>query len=236
MLIFIIALLVAVLVFFLLKPPRVNSVQKQEIQKLNVIMPNEAVKKITEEAEKIKQTKQNSKEIIKTEAEMPNFKIKLPLELQKFVWYLCLEKNFCYTTFLSVLYEESKFDQYAKGENYNKTKTRILSRDLGYAGLNDRFKEEHAAFAGVNEDKFDYFNPYHNIRSSLNRLCYIRRYWLRNGVNGDENLWFYMLNSYNLGIKGFTDHLSYGGSLSREYNQRILKWKTMLEIEGRLPY
>jgi hypothetical protein len=43
-----------------------------------------------------------------------------------------------------------------------------------------------------------------------------------------------MLNSYNSGIKGFTDHLSDGGSLSREYDQKILKWKTMLETEGRL--
>jgi hypothetical protein len=121
MLIFLLALLAAILVFFLLKPPRVNSVQKQK-QKLNVVVPNEAVKRISKEAEKIKQT---NKEIIKTEAQMPEYNIKLPLELQKFIWYLCSEKQFCYTIFLAVLYEESKFDQYAEGKIIIKRKQEL---------------------------------------------------------------------------------------------------------------
>lgn len=230
MMIFLIALLVAVLIFILIPTYPKQKQEKQKI-KINLIMPNKVVESMMTEARVVNKKRS---EIIKVEAEMPKYNLKLPLELQKFIWFLCLEKGLTYETFLAIMREESRLDQYAEGKNYNKTKTKIMSRDLGYMGLNDRFKEEHAAFAGVSKDKFDYFNPYHNIRSSMNRLCYIRKYWIRNGVNGDENLWFYMLNSYNMGIEGYKRYLDYNDDLSREYDQKILKWKEMLEVEEML--
>jgi hypothetical protein len=205
--------------------------------------PAQVLFKQTQEEELVVETQDTYIEFVETpfldevaqEVVMPTYEINVPLEWQEFGWDICQQHSFPYETWLAVMRQESGFNLKAVGINYAKDNKTILSKDLGLMGLNDRFKETHASAAGIPIDEFDYFNPYHNIKAGIIELVNHRDYWYAQGINGDENVWIYMLNSYNMGRGGYSNYIASRGSISRIYDQKILKWKTMLEMEGRLP-
>jgi membrane-bound lytic murein transglycosylase MltF len=123
------------------------------------------------------------------------------------------------------MYQESKMNPNAVNVNNNNTK------DEGLCQLNNQYSKTFASRAGIYN--FDPFNIKHNIKTAIVHLADLREYWIEQDYTSEEDLWYAILNSYNLGVTGYTDYMINTGKNSRPYDQKILEYKSMLETEGK---
>lgn len=190
--------------------------------------PNKAEKII--DVKQIIQEAQASKvevvEDVVEEISMPEYDIKLSKELQKYTYNLCNEYGLAYEMVLSLFYTESKFDIKAINKNTNG------SADKGIAQINERYSKEFSARAGIH--KYNPYNPQHNIKTAIVHINYLREYWISQGIDDEERLWWYLIGSYNRGINGFKSYVRNNKTIKTEYGKKILYYKEILETEGRL--
>lgn len=137
--------------------------------------------------------------------------ITLDESYQKYTWEWCQMLGLDYDLILALMYHESRFDVNA----YSRT------NDIGLMQVNQGNKQ------WVNElakRKIDLWEPYDNILAGLLIYKHYEDYWINKGI--EEDLFKYALNSYNMGIGGFT---SAGYPINRSYSRNILS--TMEEIQ-----
>jgi len=60
-------------------------------------------------------------------------------------------------------------------------------------------------------------------------LKYYKNYWIEQGVTDEETLYFYILNSYNMGINGYISYIRITNQLSRSYDRLVSNYKFELE-------
>lgn len=169
-----------------------------------------------------------AKEIIpveETEIKMPFYDIKLSKDLQKYTWDECQKYDLSYEYVLGVMFLESSFNIEARN-----------GKCIGLMQLNTskpRNKKESTAqwlarMTEIPKDKFDPYNPYHNIECGVYYLNYLRDKWRGKGVDEDY-LFVYIYGSYNYGFQGFIDHLKDGGNLVLKATEKIMQFKYDLE-------
>jgi hypothetical protein len=160
--------------------------------------------------------------------QMPIYNIKLPIDLQEFLWQKCKESNWDYEMILGLLYLESEgFDVKLVSLNTNG------SKDLGLAQINNNKKNMlwYAQLSGFNE-KFNPFNPKHAICACIEGLNFYREYW-RTKVS-EENLVYYVLNSYRMGEVSFGKYIKQKHKIRTDYDKNIFNYKNQLEERGKL--
>jgi membrane-bound lytic murein transglycosylase MltF len=152
--------------------------------------------------------------------------IHLSEELQNYTNEICKKYEMDYMFVLSVFATESEFKSGAKcknqvGKGYS----------VGIGQLNQNYIKWFSELTGI--ENFDIYNDKHNIEGSVAVLKFYRDYW-KNNVEGisEEDLWFFTLNSYNMGINGYKSYVRNTGEISRHYDRKVLKNKTKLEVDG----
>lgn len=151
--------------------------------------------------------------------DMPRYDIPLPLQLQKFIWKMCLDHTLSYEFVLSVIYAESNFVIGAVG----------VTKDLGLMQLNP-YNTVGWLADKVGIKNFDPMNPYHNVEAGVWYLAYIRDYWEQYGVSHERTFELILL-SYNRGINGATTHVKRLGAKAYEsgYVLKVSQFKQNLE-------
>jgi hypothetical protein len=106
------------------------------------------------------------------------------------------------------------------------------SYDLGISQQNSKFVFETASRAGIKA--FDPMNPKHSIKVCIVKLAGLRDYWINQGYDSQESLFWLILGSYNRGVSGMKRYIKYNGTLQTDYALKVAKWKEQLEVEGGL--
>lgn len=166
------------------------------------------------------------REQIKEEEEFILLDIPLSEDLQKFCFETCKEYNMDYIFVLSVFATESEFKSYAKCKNQVGN-----GYSVGIGQLNENYTKWFSELTGI--ENFDVYNDKHNIEGSIAVLKFYRDYW-KNNVDeiSEEELWYFTLNSYNMGINGYKSYIRNTGETSRHYDRKVLKNKIKLENGG----
>lgn len=166
--------------------------------------------------------------------DMPVYNINLDKKWQKLIYDLSKKNGLDYKMVISFFELESegfKLDLicYNKDSNGN-----IISYDSGIAQINSRQAEVYRQHAvnycelDSNAD-FDPLNPDHGIRAGIGGLTFYRDYWRKQGITGEEELFRYSLNSYNMGAQSYKKYIKNTGQASRSYNRAISKRMEVLD-------
>lgn len=141
---------------------------------------------------------------------------------QKYIQDLCNINNWSYELIIALIKVESNFDRAAISK----------SNCLGLMQINNRYLDFYGNLAGIKVD-----NPYNfknNIKLGISYLSYLREYWISKGITDDNSLYYYVLNSYNLGNTGYKEYVTETKNYSRTYDKKITKYKKQLEANGEL--
>jgi hypothetical protein len=154
------------------------------------------------------------------------FNIPLSEELQFYTFEMSKKYDTDYMLVMSVFATESEFKSNTKSKNQVGGKSSV-----GIGQLNENYIEWFGELTGIKN--FDIYDNRHNIEGSIAVLKFYNDYW-KNNVEGisEEDLWYYALNSYNLGIEGFKKYVRNTGKISRSYDKKVLKNKIKLEMDG----
>ncbi|MEG2348772.1 MAG: G5 domain-containing protein [Clostridia bacterium] len=154
---------------------------------------------------------------IQVDSGFREYKIKLPVEQQRFAYNLCKQYGIQYELFLAVMYKESGFNQYALGggNSYGLCQIHISN----HANLRKKL--------GVT----DFYNPYDNMTAGAYLLsAYFNS--ARKMVSGDASVEAYALNSYNMGEGTFYNLCFSKGILNRGYSNTISNYRDRLISNG----
>ncbi len=150
------------------------------------------------------------------------YDIPLTINEQEYIQNLVYSNNFSYELILSIIFAESRFDKNA-----------ISNSDcLGLMQLNEKYLNTYSKLANIENP--DPFNAIQNVTMGVAYLNYLREYWISQGVTANEQLYFYILNSYNMGVNSYKNYIKMNNTYSRTYDQIITKYKTKLEINKEL--
>lgn len=138
--------------------------------------------------------------------------ISLPEKYQKYTWEWCQMLDLDYNLVLALMYHESRF----KLDVYSRT------NDIGVMQVNENNKKWANELA---KRKIDLYEPYDNILAGLLIYKHYQDYWIVQGITG-TTLKQYALNSYNMGIGGFTRA---GFPVTRAYGRNILETREELK-------
>ena len=157
----------------------------------------------------------------------PNYEIALSEKYQNLVYELCVKNNLSYDMVLSIMYQESRFNQRAINHNTNH------SIDMGLFQLNNRFIPTHHERAVKycylpKNTFFDVWNPDHNIRAGIGNIVYLQDYWKTQGIMDEQSLERHVENSLQLGLYGYEKTIKQTGRTSREYDRLISRNKNLL--------
>jgi len=145
------------------------------------------------------------------------YDIPLTIIEQEYIQDLCNQNNLSYELVLAVVKLES---------GYNKD---LLSptNDGGLFQINLNYADFYAQLAGL--ENYDVFNFEDSCRMGIAGLKYYKNYWIEQGIIDDETLYFYMLNSYNMGTNGFISYVRTTNQISRSYDRLVSKYKFEIE-------
>ncbi len=145
------------------------------------------------------------------------YDIPLTYEQQKFVADLSEEFGLSFELIISMMKIESNYQ------------TDLISETLDYGimQLNSKNHEFFAKLSGL--EIYDVMDFYDNVTMGVNYLAYLRDYWIGRGITSEEELYFYIINSYNQGCLGYTIYKERTGLLTRTYDQKITAYKSKLE-------
>lgn len=173
------------------------------------------------------------------EDEFQKYNINLDEKWQKLTYTLCKKNDLNYEMVLSFFDLESEGFNLKLVSTNRDRKGRIVSYDYGIAQINSKNLEAYRrhAIKYCNLDskvKFDPLNPDHGIRAGIGGLAFYRDYWKAHGINGEEQLFYYSLNSYNMGANSYKNYIQKTGGVSRSYDRQIFKRKALLERDWAL--
>ncbi len=145
------------------------------------------------------------------------YNVPLTIIEQEYIQDLCNQNNLSYELVLAVVELES---------GYNKD---LLSptNDGGLFQINLNYADFYAQLAGL--ESYDVFNFEDSCRMGIAGLKYYKNYWIEQGITDDETLYFYTLNSYNMGINGYISYVRTTNQISRSYDRLVSKYKFEIE-------
>jgi hypothetical protein len=152
--------------------------------------------------------------------------IPLSEELQNYIFETSKKYDIDYMLIMSIFATESEF------KSYNKSKNQVGGgSSIGIGQLNENYIKWFGELTSI--ENFDIYNDRNNIEGSIAVLKFYNDYW-RNNAEGisEEELWFFTLNSYNMGIDGFKKYMKNTGKINREYDRKVLENKIKLEQGG----
>lgn len=79
------------------------------------------------------------------------------------------------------------------------------------------------------ENKYNAMDKFDNIRMGIAGLKFYKDYWSMYNIS-EEDMFFYITNSYNMGIGNYTKYVKKNKTLSRAHSTRILEYKMGLEL------
>jgi hypothetical protein len=165
----------------------------------------------------------NVAEEVAVEEEFQVMDIPLSEELQRYVFDMCEKHQMDFTFVLSVMQTESSFRPKAKCKNQSSR-----GYSLGLMQLNNQYIKW---YKELTEDKqFNIWDEKDNIHAGILVLKHYRDYWINQGIEDEDGLWYLTLNSYNCGVEGIKRIYKKTGIVSRSYDRKVLENK--LEIEG----
>jgi hypothetical protein len=148
--------------------------------------------------------------------------IPLSRELQEYTYEMCKEYDVDYIFALSIMRTESSFKVNAKCKNLTDN---YYSR--GLMQLNERYISEFVELTEIKD--FNINNPKHNIEGGVAKLSNLNKFWGKYEL-GEEDNWYAVTNSYNLGLNKYKKQVTSRGSFfTREYDRKVLKNKEKLE-------
>jgi hypothetical protein len=160
------------------------------------------------------------------ESDFTLLNIDLSEELQRFTYDTCEKYDMDYMYVLSVMATESEFKSKAKSKNQVGG-----GHSISYMQLNNQYIEWYIELTGIKD--FNIWNEKHNIEGGIAVLKFYRDYWKNNVEDiSEEELWYFALNSYNMGINGFKSYVRDTGEISRHYDRKVMKNKIKLEQGG----
>lgn len=145
------------------------------------------------------------------------YDIPLNINEQEYLQNLCIQADLSYELVLAIVELES---------GYNKD---LLSptNDGGLFQINLGYADFYAQLANL--ENYDVYNFEDSCRMGIAGLKYYKNYWIEQGVTDQETLYFYILNSYNMGVNGYISYIRTTNQLSRSYDRLISKNKFELE-------
>lgn len=164
----------------------------------------------------------NNIDVNKNDYEYTYYDLPLTTSQQEYIQNICNSKRLSYTLVYALIKLESNFD--LKAVSY--------SGSIGICQISNKHKSFIAELSGLTD--YDLYNFENNIQMCVSYLMYLKNYWINQGITDDESLYMYILNSYNMGISGYTNYILKNNTLSRSYDQIITKYKIQLETEGNL--
>lgn len=163
----------------------------------------------------------DEEEVIEEEFQVLN--IPLSEELQRYTFEMCKKHQMDFTFVLSVMQTESSFRPEAKSKNQGSR-----GYSISYMQLNDQYIKWYKEL--TNNPKFNIWKAEDNILGGILVLKHYRDYWINQGIEDEDGLWYLTLNSYNCGVEGIKKIYKKTGVVSRNYDRKVLQNK--LEIEG----
>lgn len=154
---------------------------------------------------------------------LPN--IPLSEDLQIFTYEICKKYRMDYIFVLSVFATESEFRSEVKSKNQIDG-----GYSVGIGQLNQNYIKWFSKLTNI--ENFDIYDNKHNIEGSIAVLKFYRDYWINQGITDEDNLWYYTLGAYNMGIEGYKKYVKNTGEVSRHYDRKVLKNKIKLEQGG----
>lgn len=163
--------------------------------------------------------KNNLDEYIESKNEYIYYNIPLSKEQQEWLQQLCMDNSFSYEIALSIIYTESRYD------------ANVISKtsDYGLFQLKLAYHQYFSDLAGLKE--YNVLNYKDNSKMAISYLVYIKNYWIKKGTTDDQILMVYILNSYNAGITGYEKYIAETGTIHRNYDKKVLDYKSKLETD-----
>lgn len=144
--------------------------------------------------------------------------IPLTIDEQYFIYNESIKKNVSYEMILSMMKLESNFDNSLIS----------VTNDYGIMQINKNFADWYAELAEL--ETYNIRNFKDNVRMGISGIAFYCDFYRQKGMS-EELVFYYGLNSYNMGINGYKQYVSNNTNISRAYDRRILDFKTKLEKE-----
>jgi soluble lytic murein transglycosylase-like protein len=156
------------------------------------------------------------------EEEFKLLDIPLSAELQEYIYKMSKKYDMDYLFVLSVMMTESSFRVNVKNENIGSH-----GYSISLMQLNNQYIKWYKEL--TDDSQFDIWDAKDNIHAGILVLKYYRDYWINKGIDNEELLFNFVLNSYNMGITGFNNYIASTGNISRNYDEKVLENKIYLE-------
>jgi soluble lytic murein transglycosylase-like protein len=157
------------------------------------------------------------------EEEFQYLDIPLSKELQIYTFQMSKKYEMDYLLILSIMQTESNFKTDAKSVNNTDNYS-----SLGLMQLNQRYENEFIELTG--KQNFNIYNSYDNILGGIAKLKNIRERLIKEGFTSEDELWYGLLNIYNLGYTKYKNQVINRGMIfTRGYDQKVLENKLKLE-------
>ncbi|MCX7745819.1 MAG: transglycosylase SLT domain-containing protein [Clostridia bacterium] len=148
------------------------------------------------------------------------YNICLDEKWQKLIHKLCTKNNLDEKLVLAL------FDYESEGYQLDLISYNRDSHDMGIAQINSKvlnfYKNLGVKYCDLDPNvNFDPLNPDHGIRAGIGGLVYYRNEW--QGKVPEEDLAYYIMNSYNMGMGSYKRYIERTGKLSRGYDREVFK-------------
>jgi soluble lytic murein transglycosylase-like protein len=142
--------------------------------------------------------------------------IPLTINEQYFIYNESIKNNVSYEMILSMMKLESNFDNSLIS----------VTNDYGIMQINKNFADWYSELAGL--ETYNILNFKDNVRMGISGIAFYCDFYRQKGMS-EELIFYYALNSYNMGINGYKQYVSNNTNISRAYDRRILDFKMKLE-------
>ena len=141
----------------------------------------------------------------------------LSIPQQEYIQNLCWNNDLSYEYILAIMKAESR---------YNINAISYDNSSKGIMQVQEKYAKSWADMIGMGE--YDLFNFEDNVKLGIAVLVNYRSFWQDKGTT-DETLFYYMTESYNLGIGGLQKYIKENGTVERGYSKTVLEYKCQLE-------
>jgi len=142
--------------------------------------------------------------------------IPITIEGQYYIYKESMKNNVSYEMILAMMKLESNF----KNDIISKT------NDYGIMQINKKYADWYGELANLTE--YDLTDFKDNVRMGISGIAFYCDFYRDKGMS-EELIFYYALNSYNMGINGYKQYVSNNTNISRAYDRRILDYKMILE-------
>jgi len=142
--------------------------------------------------------------------------IPLTVDEQYFIYNESIKRNMSFELILSMIKLESNFKKNLVSE----------TNDYGIMQIHKKYADWYAELGEL--ENYNIFSFEDNVIMGISGIAFYCDFYRDKGMS-EELVFYYGLNSYNMGIYGYKQHVSNNSNISRAYDRRILDYKMKLE-------